>query len=109
MHVCMHFYTLFMFMTAARLGSRPTLPKAERPPGALKANAYIVTLTPKVCRIIAFLWVLGHYFIYFGGFRYYKIRCRVLGGFLGSAFLLGRDFAEGFCSSNTAFADMYRA
>ena len=25
------------------------------------------TWTPKVCRIIAFLWVLGHYFAYFGG------------------------------------------
>ena len=98
-----------MFMTAARLGSRPTLPKAERPPGALKANAYIVTLTPKVCRIIAFYGYWAIILSTLGGFRYYKIRCRVLGGFLGSAFLLGRDFAEGFCGSNTAFADMYRA
>ena len=29
-----------------------------------------LTWTPKVCRKIAFLWVLGHYFAYFWGFRY---------------------------------------
>ena len=30
------------------------------------------TWTPKVCRIIAFLWVLGHYSTYFWGFRYFR-------------------------------------